>query len=60
MKTFYFPKQEQWTEICQRPHLDITQLMNTVNTVLSDIKVRGDEAVREYEERFDHAILSTQ
>ena len=59
MKTFYFPKQEQWAEICQRPHLDITQLMNTVNTVLSDIKVRGDEAVREYEERFDHAILNS-
>lgn len=59
MKTFYFPHKEQWAEICQRPHLDITQLMNTVNTVLSDIKVRGDEAIREYEERFDHAILNS-
>ena len=59
MKTFYFPHREQWAEICQRPHLDITQLMNTVNTILSDIKARGDEAIREYEERFDHAILNS-
>jgi len=59
MKTFYFPHREQWAEICQRPHLDITELMNTVNTILSDIKARGDEAIREYEERFDHAILNS-
>ena len=57
MKIIKYPKQEEWAEICQRPHLDITQLMTTVNTVLSDIKTRGDEAVKEYEERFDHAVL---
>ena len=57
MKIIKYPKQEEWAEICQRPHLDITQLMTTVNTVLSDIKTRGDEAEKEYEERFDHAVL---
>ena len=59
MKIIRYPKKEQWAEICQRPHLDITQLQTTVNTVLNDVRQRGDAAVREYEERFDHAILSS-
>ena len=58
MKIIRYPKKEQWAEICERPHLDITQLQNTVNTVLSDVRQRGDEAVKEYEERFDHAVLA--
>ena len=59
MKIIKYPKQEEWAEICQRPHLDITQLQATVNTVLSDVRTRGDEAVKEYEERFDHAVLTS-
>ena len=59
MKIIKRPRQEDWAEICQRPHLDITQLMNTVNTVLCDIKTRGDKAVFEYEERFDHVALNS-
>ena len=59
MKIIRYPKREQWAEICQRPHLDITQLQATVNTVLSDIKQRGDEAVKEYEERFDRVTLAS-
>ncbi len=59
MKIIRYPKKEQWAEICQRPHLDITQLQATVNTVLNDVRQRGDAAVKEYEERFDHAILSS-
>ena len=58
MKIIRYPKKEQWAEICERPHLDITQLQKTVNTVLSDVRQRGDEAVKEYEERFDHAVLA--
>ena len=59
MNIIKYPKQEEWAEICQRPHLDITQLQATVNTVLSDVRTRGDEAVKEYEERFDHAVLAS-
>ena len=59
MNIIKYPKQEEWAEICQRPHLDITQLQATVNTVLSDVRTRGDEAVKEYEERFDHAVLTS-
>ena len=57
MKIYKYPPKEQWDEISSRPRLDLTQLNATVATVLNDIKTRGDEAVREYELKFDKAEL---
>lgn len=57
MKIYRFPKQEQWSEIVERPRLDLMKLNETVSRVLSDIKHRGDEAVREYELQFDKVAL---
>ncbi len=59
MKTYKYPAKELWAEIVRRPHLDITQLQATVSSVLADVRERGDEAVKEYEERFDHIRLDT-
>lgn len=42
----------------QRPHRDASELRNTVSSVLEDVRLRGDEAVREYESRFDHVSLT--
>jgi histidinol dehydrogenase len=57
MKIIEYPKREQWSEITARPHLDHSQLQQTVSSVLSDVRQRGDEAVLDYEERFDHVRL---
>ena len=59
MKIYKYPSKEQWSEIVERPRLDLTKLNETVATVLADIKQRGDEAVREYELKFDKAELTT-
>lgn len=59
MKIIRYPELKDWSEIIQRPHLDVTKLNKTVNTVLADIKSRGDEAVIDYELQFDHAHLSS-
>ncbi len=59
MNTYKYPAKELWAEIVRRPHLDITQLQATVSSVLADVRERGDEAVKEYEERFDHIRLDT-
>ena len=59
MKIIKYPEQSQWAEICERPHLDITQLQATVSGVLNDVRARGDKAVLDYEERFDHVRLQT-
>ena len=59
MKIFEYPQREQWANIVARPRLDLTKLNDTVATVLADVKKRGDEAVREYELKFDKAELSS-
>ena len=58
MKIFKHPQPCEWADIVERPHMDVSSLSATVNTVLHDVKTRGDEAVKEYEEKFDHARLT--
>ncbi|MBO6187103.1 MAG: histidinol dehydrogenase [Prevotella sp.] len=58
MEIYTYPRREQWSEIIQRPRLDLTRLNETVSAVLADVRQRGDEAVKEYEQKFDHAALS--
>ena len=57
MKIYKYPKRELWSEIVARPRLDLAKLNDTVATVLADVRQRGDQAVRDYELKFDHARL---
>ena len=59
MRIINYPKREQWAEIVERPRLDLTKLNATVSSVLADVRQRGDAAVKEYEEKFDKAILTS-
>lgn len=58
MKIFKHPQPCEWADIAERPHMDVSRLGATVSAVLQDVKTRGDEAVKEYEEKFDHARLT--
>jgi len=57
MKIIRYPSKSEWRSICERPHIDVSQLNATVSTVLADIRRQGDDAVRRYEEKFDHVHL---
>ena len=59
MKIYKYPSREEWKELTERPHLDVSQLNSTVADVLKNIRKNGDKAVKEYEEKFDHASLET-
>ncbi len=59
MKIYKYPSREEWKELTERPHLDVSQLNSTVADVLKNIRENGDKAVKEYEEKFDHASLET-
>ena len=59
MNIVRFPKKEDYAKICERPHLDVSQLNATVSAVLSDIKDRGDAAVKDYEAKFDKVQLDS-
>ncbi len=59
MTIYEYPERNTWTSIIQRPHLDVSQLASVVNGVLDDIRQNGDSAVKKYEEKFDHVVLSS-
>lgn len=59
MKIIKYPKKSEWEEIVKRPHLDLSKLNATVNSVLDDIKANGDDAVKRYEGKFDHVKLNS-
>ena len=57
MNIIRYPERSEWSKIVERPHLDVSQLNQTVASVLADVKQRGDEAVKGYELKFDHVDL---
>ena len=59
MNIIRYPEKSEWKKIVERPHLDVSQLNETVASVLADVKQRGDEAVKGYELKFDHVDLPT-
>ncbi len=59
MNIIKYPQQSSWDAIVERPHLDVSKLTATVQGVLSDIREHGDDAVKRYEEKFDHVVLDS-
>lgn len=59
MKVIRYPERAEWTSLLARPHIDMTALYATVNTVLTDVRTRGDRVVLDYEEKFDRVSLSS-
>ena len=57
MQKILYPQPNEWLLLTERPHIDTTQLTETVLAVLNDIRRDGDDAVRRYEEKFDHVVL---
>ncbi|MBO4642620.1 MAG: histidinol dehydrogenase [Bacteroidaceae bacterium] len=58
MKVYKYPTREELSVLLKRPTRDAADLNATVAAVLNDVRLRGDEAVKEYEEKFDHVCLT--
>ncbi len=57
MKKIYNPKPETWSELLKRPTQTIADIEATVNDIFSEIKVKGDSAVKKYTQLFDGITL---
>ena len=57
MNIYKNPSAEELKQLLARPTRDEKDLNATVAAVLQDVRMRGDEAVKEYEERFDRVRL---
>jgi len=57
MNLHLHPPRDTWQHILQRPTFETQQLEATVSDILKDIKMRGDDAVRDYTAKFDNVNL---
>src|SRR5690606_13740101 len=57
MKKIYNPKSETWSELLKRPTQTITDIEGTVNEIFSEVKLKGDEAVKKYTQLFDRISI---
>lgn len=53
MQTYIFPQRSAWPSILQRPSIDHESLETTVDTILRDVKLNGDNAIKKYAALFD-------
>ena len=58
MKIVNYPTEEQLLDILGRPSMNVSQLFGTVQGVIDDVRQRGDDALKDFEERFDHVRLN--
>ncbi|MDR0546850.1 MAG: histidinol dehydrogenase [Dysgonamonadaceae bacterium] len=58
MQIYKYPSKENWSNLIARPVNNSFQLFDTVEEVLEDVRIRGDEAILEYELQFDKVQLS--
>lgn len=48
---------EELAAVVARPRIDFASIMQTVAPIVEDVRLRGDEAVRDYTRRFDGVEL---
>lgn len=58
MKIVRYPEKSEYASLLVRPALDSSSLESAVQTVLSEVKRRGDAALFEYTSRFDGVQLN--
>jgi len=53
MQVFEYPQKNEWSQLLERPENDLSNLYETVQSILSDIKQNGDKAAKAYSKKFD-------
>ncbi|MEO1655418.1 MAG: histidinol dehydrogenase, partial [Bacteroidota bacterium] len=57
MKKIVYPAPSEWEALFQRAGQDYKNVHEVVAPILADVKSRGDEALREYGQKFDQVII---
>jgi histidinol dehydrogenase len=59
MKVIYNPQPESWKALCARPQMDQEMLDPVIRRILSDVRSKGDQALKDLTLEFDGVHLST-
>ncbi len=53
MKLHIYPEKKDWQKVLQRPTMDLSLLQNNVQSIIEDVKVNGDNALKRLSRKFD-------
>src|SRR5689334_16264380 len=53
-----YPERREWKQILQRPAIDQTSLIPSVQAIIKEVKSRGDQALIEFIEKFDKVKIN--
>ena len=53
------PERSQWSALMRRAVADTSELRHTVSGIIGEVCSRGDDALRDFAARFDHAQLAS-
>ena len=59
MKNYKYPNTSTWPSLCERPTYDFSEMEERVGAIMKEVQVNGDQALLEYNKRFDGADLDT-
>src|SRR2546423_11692694 len=51
------PDKKEWKGLLQRPYVDNRSVLSSVQTILEEVKAKGDEAIRHFTKKFDGVEL---
>jgi histidinol dehydrogenase len=57
MEIIKYPPRKDWSKIIVRPAIDYSQLLESVKSILEDVRLNGDKAVAAYGKQFDKVVL---
>ncbi len=57
MKIYRYPSRADWKDLLERPSLDSSSLLKKVRSVLDEVKLDGDAAIRKFSLQFDGVEL---
>ncbi len=58
MQTFFYPNKKDWGQLLQRPSFDNNSLQEKVRSVLNEVKLNGDAAIKKFTQQFDAVELN--
>jgi histidinol dehydrogenase len=57
MRVIKYPLKKDWPELLKRPAQDYAAIKHHVQSIIDDVKARGDEAVVHYTKQFDDVFI---
>lgn len=58
MQIIKFPERKDWQQLLQRPYQDDSAVLQTVQHILDEVRVNGDDAIRAFTRKFDGVALT--